>query len=379
MLRLFKSLKARINLFKLMDSNLPRDELGFVLNRNRNVITTEDYDTFQTLMKENSTRKIISTHSGAFHTDEVLAVTMAKYLKEYEDALIIRSRNDKIHTETNLVLDVGGVYDPNTNRLDHHMKEFTYTFEDEMKIKMSSAGLMYKHFGMEILRNILQGMGLYDQNADNMERLYKKLYVNFFAYIDGNDNGVNQYPDDIIPRYTNSTSLTHRISRLNPEWNDKSMDQSLQFKKAMDVAEEEFISQVKFLAKSYFAAYNIVKNAVVTRKDFHPSGRVIYFETGCPWKEILFSLEEEMNLQGEILFVVSKLNDTDHRVVTIPLSLGNFKFRKGLPELWRGVAKNELAKMSQIEDIIFVHSTGFIGGAKSLPSAIKMVEESLKF
>ena len=42
--------------------------------------------------------------------------------------------------------------------------------------------------------------------------------------MDGIDNGVNQYPDTVTPRYRNHTDLASRIARLNPAWNDEATD-----------------------------------------------------------------------------------------------------------------------------------------------------------
>lgn len=42
------------------------------------------------------------------------------------------------------VLDVGGVYDPNRDRYDHHQKGFQEVFGHGFATKLSSAGLVYK-------------------------------------------------------------------------------------------------------------------------------------------------------------------------------------------------------------------------------------------
>lgn len=41
-------------------------------------------------------------------------------------------------------LDVGGVYDPENERYDHHQKGFTQVFGHGFNTKLSSAGLVYK-------------------------------------------------------------------------------------------------------------------------------------------------------------------------------------------------------------------------------------------
>lgn len=43
-----------------------------------------------------------------------------------------------------VVLDVGGVYDPSQDRYDHHQKGFNEVFGHGFVTKLSSAGLVYK-------------------------------------------------------------------------------------------------------------------------------------------------------------------------------------------------------------------------------------------
>lgn len=49
-----------------------------------------------------------------------------------------------------------------------------------------------------------------------------------------------------------------------------------------------------------------------------------------------------------------------------------------MPEPWRGVRDAELEKICGIPGLIFVHATGFIGGAKTYDGVLKMAIESLK-
>ena len=139
------------------------------------------------------------------------------------------------------------------------MKEFTVNYDDVLKIKMSSAGLVYKHLGKNVLENILNSMGLHEENKESIQKIHDKVYVNFIASVDGADNGINQYPDDIKPRYTDNTNYGSRIGRMNPEWNEEKADQIERFKLAQDIAEDEFFHQLKYVAKSFIPAYSISK------------------------------------------------------------------------------------------------------------------------
>lgn len=68
-------------------------------------------------------RKAIGTHSGCFHSDDALACSMLRSLPEYQNhgitllnvfliIVIVRSRNMDILNQCDIVVDVGGLYDP---------------------------------------------------------------------------------------------------------------------------------------------------------------------------------------------------------------------------------------------------------------------------
>ena len=242
---------------------------------------------------------------------------------------------------------------------------------------MSSAGLTYKHFGKEIVMNILKEWNELDNNKDKIDLIYNRLYKNFIMSVDAVDNGINMYPDDVKPKYSDNTGYGNRVSRMNPSWLEENPDQSAQFKLAMDIAEDEFLNQLNSIIRNWIPGYSIVKSSIEKRKEFHASGNIVFLERFCPWKEHLLMIEEEMNLKDEIKFCIYRDSDGSYRVQTIPVSMGSFNYRVGIKEEWRGLRNDELVKCSNIGDIVFVHTSGFIGGAKSLESSIKMAEHSL--
>lgn len=67
-----------------------------------------------------------------------------------------------------------------------------------------------------------------------------------------------------------------------------------------------------------------------------------------------------------------------YRVQGIPPKGSGFDLRVPLCKAWRGLRAEELKKITDFPDIEFVHHGGFIGGAWSLETVIKMAELSLK-
>ena len=94
-----------------------------------------------------------------------------------------------------LVFDVGHEYNPTNNRFDHHQKGFEEHFfpQDELPTtKLSSAGLIYKHFGKEIIRNYLdESDEQLNLEPGDIDHIHKKLYKTLVLEIDAMDNGVS--------------------------------------------------------------------------------------------------------------------------------------------------------------------------------------------
>jgi uncharacterized UPF0160 family protein len=82
-------------------------------------------------------------------------------------------------------------------------REFTQTLNSlEPKLdfytRLSSAGLVYTHFGRDVLREIT-GAATSDEENKNIEILFRKMYKNFIESVDAVDNGIAQF--DGTPRY----------------------------------------------------------------------------------------------------------------------------------------------------------------------------------
>src|SRR3989344_7727778 len=88
----------------------------------------------------------IVTHDSSFHTDDIFAC--ATLLILYPDAEIIRSRDQKVIESADIVFDVGGIYDPQNKKFDHH--QTGGAGKRENGIPYASFGLVWKEFGEKI-------------------------------------------------------------------------------------------------------------------------------------------------------------------------------------------------------------------------------------
>ena len=67
-----------------------------------------------------------------------------------------------------------------------------------------------------------------------------------------------------------------------------------------------------------------------------------------------------------------------YRAQGVPDKPGSFLCRQFFHEKFRGLRGAELQKASGLPDAVFVHSSGFVGFAKSLESVLKMVEFTME-
>ncbi|ESO91565.1 hypothetical protein LOTGIDRAFT_122169 [Lottia gigantea] len=330
--------------------------------------------------KKKKVQRQIGTHNGQFHADEALACFMLKQLPEFKNAEIIRTRDYKILEDCDIVVDVGGVYDPVKNRFDHHQRTFNENFNslDSKKssvTKLSSAGLVYFHFGRQLISQTMEK----SETDPITELIFDKVYERFIEEIDGIDNGLPIHQIDGRLNYRISTNLSSRVRKLNPDWNQPQNNRDELFEKAMELTGSELMERINYYKNTWLPARDIVLTAFNNRHNVDPSGEVMCFEKGgVPWKEHLFNLEEELKAETPVKYVLYQDLTGQWRVQCVPLQDGGFQNRLSLPEEWRGLQDDELSKKTGIKDCVFVHAGGFIGGNKTYEGVLKMAQKSLE-
>lgn len=286
---------------------------------------------------------------------------------------VVRSRSADILENCEIVVDVGGVYDHDKKRYDHHQKTFDKKFPDR-NIKLSSAGLVYYHYGKDIISEICNGQ----VKEPHLTKIYQNVYNDFIEHIDGIDNGVDIASGEL--NYQISTTLSSRVSYFNPRWNSDQSDtiRNEQFIKAMQLTATEFVDNVLHFYEGWLPAHEIVQKVVAGRTDVDASGEILHFSSYCPWKSHLFEIEKDENIETPIKFVLYPDGDKGlYRIQAVNVAPGKFDLRLALPEPWRGIRDDELSKVSGIDGCTFCHASGFIGGNKSFDGALQMARTAL--
>lgn len=85
-------------------------------------------------------------------------------------------------------------------------------------------------------------------------------------------------------------------------------------------------------------------------------------------KEHLFDIEEEQGIpenEKPLYVLYPDESGSNWRIQAVPVSPDSFESRKALPQAWCGIRDEALSQLSGIPGCIFVHASGFIGGAYS--------------
>ncbi|OQV23260.1 UPF0160 protein MYG1, mitochondrial [Hypsibius exemplaris] len=322
----------------------------------------------------------IATHNGVFHADEALACFMLKQLPEYHNATIVRTRDPEIYNKCDVVVDVGGVFDASMFRFDHHQRGFQDTLnslqpDKPWTIKLSSAGLIYCHFGRRVIAQIL-GVDVLEERRI-IDLIYDKVYDSFIQEMDAIDNGIAQ--NDKPTLYQINTGLSNRVKRLNPAWNDKDKSTDARFEEAIKLTGSELVSKIDFYKNAWLPARTLVEQAIHNRHQVDPSGEIVRFTVGgCPWQDHVFQIERERQLEPNIKFAIYEDDNGQWRVQAVPVSQGSFASRLPLPEAWRGLNTDVLSGISGIPGCVFCHHSGFIGGNSSYEGALQMARFTLQ-
>ena len=284
---------------------------------------------------------MIATHDGNFHADDVFSVAALKSI--FPSFKLIRTRDLELIGKADIVVDVGGEYDSDTDRFDHHQRGGAG--ERENGIPYSSFGLIWQKYGLEICQG----------NQDVANAVDAGLVSTIDAIDCGHVKGVSE-----------GISLSQTISMFNPTWQEDSHFDTC-FDEAVDFAS---VVLTRFIASANggISAKAIVAEAIDKAED----PRVIVLEKYTPWKRTVHALSEEA------LYMIYPSQTGQWRIQTVPVEPGSFEVRKSLPEQWAGLSDNELKELTGIDDAMFCHNGLFIAGAESIESTMKMATIALQ-
>lgn len=291
--------------------------------------------------------KSITTHNGQFHADEVVAYTMLHVI--YPDNKLIRTRDKNIIDTSDIVIDVGMVYDSNYDRFDHHQENCHEMFTTN-NIPMSSAGMVYKKYGKQFIEKVI--------NNKVADELYYEFYNNIIKEIDAIDNGIDISKNDI------HTGISRMISRFNSPTVFDDKKQMEQFLKAAYYAETVLgiIAHDLYEKENMFNQEYCEMKKIIDKKEKN----YIVVEFDCVnWYKCIEKYMSENKKQVELDWIIYK-DDKNWRIRTV-----NKYSKKLKPEEYLKT------NMSKPDELIFVHKGLFIASATTLDTIIEIANLSI--
>jgi len=286
------------------------------------------------------TELTVVTHNGNFHADDVFSIAALRHvLPAFK---LVRTRDAELISKADIVLDVGGEYDADAGRFDHHQRGGAG--ERENGIPYSSFGLIWQKYGLEI--------------CDGNQRVANAVDAGLVSTIDADDCGYGERAEGI--------SLSRTISMFNPTWQEES-DFDAGFDEAVEFA-ARLLTRFIASANGGISAKAIVSKAIEDAED----PRVIVLEKYIPWKKTILKQSDEA------LYVLYPSQTGQWRIQTVPVEQGSFDNRKPLPQKWAGLSGAELIEATGIDDAMFCHNGLFIAGAESFESTMKMAQLALE-
>ena len=295
-------------------------------------------------------KKILVTHNGKFHADDIFACATLQLALERQGfrTEIVRTRDAEIIKNADIVFDVGGIYDHEQGRYDHHQKGGAG--EHDNGIPYASFGLVWKHYG-DVLT----------ENSELTSLINHKLV----QPVDADDNGVQLYEcvrNDIGPRTMQSIFYTFR-----PTWKEGSTDSvhDERFKEMVTLAKKLILREIKVCA-DVCPVRDMIRSVYEGTDD--PS--ILLLTEGYPWEPFIDEYED-------IIYVVYPRNGM-WRVGGVPTSKGSYTLKKQLPHSWAGLRGAALCDVTGIDDAVFCHNARFLAVAQSQEGALRLAQLALK-
>ena len=286
--------------------------------------------------------KKVVTHNANFHADDVFATATLDLVFDGKIE-VFRSRDLEIIESGDIVYDVGGIYDPEKNRFDHHQTEGAG--ERENGVPYAAFGLIWKHFGSKLVSS---------------DEILEKVDEKIVQPIDANDTGYMS-PESKIPDLDNYVVDT-LIKSFNPTWSESYDDSYEKFIQLVSFAKEILKREIKKAEDSVLG-----KEKVIYAYNNAEDKRIIVLDRGYSWRSTLTSYPEPE-------FVIFPAAEKGFMIQAVHKGMSGYDTRNSFPETWRGKNDKELDKVSGIENTVFCHRAGFLAGNETLEDAIKMAE-----
>jgi uncharacterized UPF0160 family protein len=292
---------------------------------------------------------VIGTHDGVFHADDVCAV--AALLLVYPTATVIRTRDAAKLAAANIVVDVGGMYDVDAERFDHHQKGRAGARDNG--VLFSSFGLVWRHY----CNRVLSALGVPEEHWASVGL---QVDTDLVQPVDAIDNGQNLYEGGkAVFTGISTVSISSVLSGFNPSWHQENKNFDASFMQAVEFAQAVLQNEVG-AALGAALAKSGVRDAIIRSAN----GPIVVLDKFMPWGD------QVRDDAPHALFCVFPSETGTWMVQAVNARAGTFESRKLLPELWAGLRGPEFASVVGFAPAVFCHPGRFICGFETKAAAI---------
>lgn len=294
--------------------------------------------------------KRMAVHNGIFHADDVFGVALMQSI--YNDLEIIRTRDEELLKACDIVSDVGN------GKYDHHHVD---KIRRENGIPYCGFGLLWRDFGISYINAKFPDLS----NLKEQQEVAEKVDTILIQQIDAQDNGV-----DVMTSQVPIMTLCDIIYTFIPTGaGEDEIEKG--FFEAVEFAKKILYKTTKKFVDSY-ENYRMIKNEL--KKQNVQQSHILVLEKSVPWKDTILELDRNENVLYVVYQDVTGLWCTQ----TVPKEANSFAARKDLPKTWGGLNKDDLSKLTGIENCTFCHPALFICGNKTKEGAISMAKVAVE-
>jgi uncharacterized UPF0160 family protein len=304
-----------------------------------------------------------------FDPTTLLSVYFLRKSRRFDRCRVIRTSDPWLIKHSRVVVNMGGVYDPERFRYDHRAPGFDERFASHAKYRLGTAGLIYRQFRQDIIQNIFRSQGRTisspaPDRGDPVTTLADTMYGRVVQSFDCVANGIPFCPDATELRFFDHTNIFERLEMYNL---------ASTFEAAVEEVETRFCAILFRIHDSEWPAWPVVREAYQQRLHH---GRVMVLNVPCPYQSALAAIERKGLHLREVWFIVQPNSVGGWMVHAVYKSLADRTLRQ--PLLFAGLDGAELCHESEIKGAIFVHGGGFTAGFETKQGAIDFAGRSAR-
>lgn len=311
----------------------------------------------------------LATHATNFHADDICATATLKIFFKYFHPkikiVVKRTLDEKVLDVSDVVYDIGKIYDPKKLRFDHHQKGGSGVRENG--IQYAAFGLVWKHFGKDICAHHFNAVTGKKATKPQTEKMFQIVEKRIVCHIDGMDNGQMTYKEtfeDVVP-----LTMDNYFEMCKVAVSSKDSD----IAKTNKAFDKEFFRLVPFMEE---VLQSILTYAVYKERD---ESQALKLYTKAKDKRIIVCDRFYYFNFGKLpepLIIVYPNPRGGWGAKVVRKDESSYDARFYFPQSWAGLTDAELEKVSGVQGANFCHNAKFLITASTKEAILEMVHKA---